>query len=414
MPSHAHAVVEVIHTMSAWPAPRGESLILSLAVAALLAACGPGAPPPAPAAPPPTEVAVVAATAAPVGLVAELPGRTEASRIAQVRARVAGIVQRQLFREGSEVRAGQPLFAIDDAPYRATLASAQAALARAEANVMQTRAQAERYAPLVEARAVSQQEYVAAQAAYKQAEADVAAARAAVQTAQINLGYAAVAAPISGRIGRALVTEGALVGQGEATQLAVVQQIDPLYVNFTQSAAEVLKLRAAVDAGRLRNAAGAVPVTVMLEDGSVQPQRGRLLFSDLTVDPTSNQVTLRAELPNPKGALLPGLYVRVRVEQAQLPAGIVLPQQAVQRGGAGDTVLVVGSDNKVATRPVKIGPGPERQWLVLEGLSGGEQVVVEGFQKLRPNATVKAVPWKPGTAAASPAAAPASTASAAR
>ncbi|MBL8361094.1 MAG: efflux RND transporter periplasmic adaptor subunit [Rubrivivax sp.] len=400
--------------MSAWPAPRGESLILSLAVAALLAACGPGAPPPAPAAPPPTEVAVVAATAAPVGLVAELPGRTEASRIAQVRARVAGIVQRQLFREGSEVRAGQPLFAIDDAPYRATLASAQAALARAEANVMQTRAQAERYAPLVEARAVSQQEYVAAQAAYKQAEADVAAARAAVQTAQINLGYAAVAAPISGRIGRALVTEGALVGQGEATQLAVVQQIDPLYVNFTQSAAEVLKLRAAVDAGRLRNAAGAVPVTVMLEDGSVQPQRGRLLFSDLTVDPTSNQVTLRAELPNPKGALLPGLYVRVRVEQAQLPAGIVLPQQAVQRGGAGDTVLVVGSDNKVATRPVKIGPGPERQWLVLEGLSGGEQVVVEGFQKLRPNATVKAVPWKPGTAAASPAAAPASTASAAR
>lgn len=415
MPSHAHAVVEVIHTMSACLAPRGEFPILFLAVAALMVGCGPGAPPTAPPAPPPTEVAVVTAATTPVGLVAELPGRTEASRIAQVRARVAGIVQRQLFREGSEVRAGQPLFAIDDAPYRAALASAQAAQARAEANVMQTRAQAERYQPLVEAKAVSQQEYVAAQAAYKQAEADVAAARAAVQVAQINLGYAAVAAPIAGRIGRALVTEGALVGQGEATQLAVVQQIDPLYVNFTQSAAEVLKLRAAVDAGRLRNTAGAVPVTVILEDGSVHPQRGRLLFSDLTVDPTSSQITLRAELPNPKGALLPGLYVRVRVEQAQVPSGIVLPQQAVQRGSGGDVVLLVGADNKVAQRPVKVGPGPQRQWLVLEGLTGGEQVVVEGFQKLRPNATVKAVPWKPSAATiAAPAAAPASAASAAR
>ena len=228
--------------------------------------------------------------------------------IAQVRARAAGIVQRRLFSEGSDVKAGQPLFRIDDAPYRATLAAAQATLARAEANVLQTRAQAERYKPLAEANAVSQQEYIAAQAAFKQAEADVASAKAAVQTAQINLGYTSVSAPIAGRIGRALVTEGALVGQGEATQLAVVQQIDPLYVNFTQSADEVLRLRAAIAGGSFQSAgpAGSVAVSLVLDDGSVYPQRGKLLFSDLSVDPGTGQITLRAEVPNPKGALLPG------------------------------------------------------------------------------------------------------------
>jgi membrane fusion protein (multidrug efflux system) len=357
-------------------------------------------------------VGVVTVVPASVGLVVDLPGRTEASRVAQVRARTAGIVQRQLFREGSDVRAGQPLFQIDDAPYRATLSSAQAALARAEANLMQARAQADRYKPLVEARAVSQQDYVAAQAAQKQAEADVAAGKAAVQTAQINVGYAAVAAPISGRIGRALVTEGALVGQGEATQLAVVQQIDPLYVNFTQSADEVLRLRAAIAGGSFQSAgpAGSVAVSLVLDDGSVYPQRGKLLFSDLSVDPGTGQIALRAEVPNPKGALLPGLYVRVRLAQAQLPRGITLPQQAVQRGTAGDTVMVVGADGKVAARAVKVGQGPARQWVVLEGLTGGEQVVVDGLQKIRPNAPVKAVPWAP-QAAAPAASAPASAAS---
>jgi len=347
-----------------------------------------------------------------VGVLTELPGRTEASRIAQVRARAAGIVQRRLFNEGSDVKAGQPLFRIDDAPYRATLAAAQATLARAEANLLQTRAQAERYKPLAEANAVSQQEYIAAQAAFKQAEADVASAKAAVQTAQINLGYTSVSAPIAGRIGRALVTEGALVGQGEATQLAVVQQIDPLYVNFTQSADEVLRLRAAIAGGSFQSAgpAGSVAVSLVLDDGSVYPQRGKLLFSDLSVDPGTGQIALRAEVPNPKGALLPGLYVRVRLAQAQLPRGITLPQQAVQRGTAGDTVMVVGADGKVAARPVKVGQGPARQWVVLEGLTGGEQVVVDGLQKIRPNAPVKAVPWAP-QAAASAASAPASAAS---
>ena len=395
------------------PERRRIPFTVLLALLALpLAACGPKTDAAAPAAPPPPEVGVVTATPAAVGVLTELPGRTEASRIAQVRARAAGIVQRRLFNEGSDVKAGQPLFRIDDAPYRATLAAAQATLARAEANLLQTRAQAERYKPLAEANAVSQQEYIAAQAAFKQAEADVASAKAAVQTAQINLGYTSVSAPIAGRIGRALVTEGALVGQGEATQLAVVQQIDPLYVNFTQSADEVLRLRAAIAGGSFQSAgpAGSVAVSLVLDDGSVYPQRGKLLFSDLSVDPGTGQIALRAEVPNPKGALLPGLYVRVRLAQAQLPRGITLPQQAVQRGTAGDTVRVVGTDGKVAARAVKVGQGPARQWVVLEGLTGGEQVVVDGLQKIRPNAPVKAVPWAP-QAAASAASAPASAAS---
>jgi membrane fusion protein (multidrug efflux system) len=348
-----------------------------------------------------------------VGLVTELPGRTEASRVAQVRARAAGILKRQLFREGSDVRAGQPLFQIDDAPYRAALASAQATLARAEANLMQTRAQAERYKPLAEANAISQQEYVAAQASFKQAEADVAAGKAAVQTAQINLGYASVTSPIAGRIGRALVTEGALVGQGEATQLALVQQIDPLYVNFTQSAGEVLRLRGATQSGQLRRAAGpeAALVRVVLEDGSVYALPGRLLFSDLSVDPGTGQITLRAEVPNPKGALLPGLYVRVRLEQAEAPSAILLPQQAVTQSAQGASVLVVAADGMVTPRPVKVGAAQGSQWVVLDGLKAGEQVVVDGFQKLRPNTPVKPVPWRPGGAmpAASAASAPAST-----
>jgi membrane fusion protein (multidrug efflux system) len=403
--------------MSSRPAfpfePARQRTGAALVIAAALAACGPSAPPATGGgAPPPAEVGVVTVAPASVGLVTELPGRTEASRVAQVRARAAGILKRQLFREGSDVRSGQPLFQIDDAPYRAALATAQATLARAEANLMQTRALAERYKPLAEANAISQQEYVAAQAAFKQAEADVAAGQAAVQTAQINVGYAAVSSPIAGRIGRALVTEGALVGQGEATQLALVQQIDPLYVNFTQSAGEVLRLRNAIQNGQLRRAAGpeAALVRVVLEDGTPYALPGKLLFSDLTVDPGTGQVTLRAEVPNPKGALLPGLYVRVRLEQAEAQSAILLPQQAVTQSAQGASVMVVSADGKVAPRPVKVGAAQGSQWVVLEGLKAGEQVVVEGFQKLRPNATVKPMPWQPGGAtAAAPAASAAST-----
>lgn len=380
---------------------------LALIAAAVLAACGKGADPAAAgAAPPPPEVGVVTVAPGDVGLVTELPGRLEASRVAQVRARATGILQQRLFREGSDVRAGQPLFRIDAAPYAAAYESAQATLAKGQANLAQASALAERYKPLVEANAISKQDFANAVAAQKQAEADVAVGKAAVQTAKINLDYAAVTAPISGRIGRALVTEGALVGQGEATQLAVIQQIDPMYVNFTQPAAEVLKLRRALETGQLKRASeGAASVRVVLEDGTEHTRPGKLLFSDLTVDAGTGQITLRAELPNPKGALLPGLYVRVQLEQAQAPDAILLPQQAVQRSGDGDRVFVVAADGKVAPRPVKVSLGQDRQWVVLEGLQGGEQVVVDGFQKIRPNAPVKPVPWGAAASAPVPAAA---------
>ena len=390
-----------------------------VAAVGVLAACGQSSGGGAPAgggAPPPTEVGVITVAPQAVGLATELPGRLEASRVAQVRARAAGILQKRLFKEGSDVKAGQPLFSIDPAPYQASAASARATLARAEANVTQATAQAERYKPLMEANAISKQDYINAVASQKSAEADVAAGKAALQTAQINLGYASVTAPISGRIGRALVTEGALVGQGEATQLAVVQQINPMYVNFTQSTTDVLRLRKAVESGQFKRAGtDGASVRVLLEDGSDYGQAGKLLFSDLTVDPTSGQITLRAEVPNPAGLLLPGMYVRVRLEQAQAEAGIVVPQQAVTRGSTGDTVLVVGADGKVAPRPVKIGSSVDGKWVVLDGLKAGEQVMVDGFQKLRGNAPVKAVPWKSAAsaAAAAPAAAsaPASAAS---
>jgi membrane fusion protein (multidrug efflux system) len=399
--------------------PRAALAAFALAGAALLAACGNGGSnaQPAGGGMPPPEVGVVTVAPGEVGLVTELPGRLEPSRVAQVRARAAGIVQKRLFTEGSDVRSGQPLFAIDPAPYAAAHASAQATLARAQANLGQAAALAERYKPLVEANAISKQDYANAVAAQKQAEAEVAAGRAAVQTAQINLNYASVTAPISGRIGRALVTEGALVGQGEATPLAVIQQINPMYVNFTQSASEALKLRRDFEQGRLKRAAGreGAAVRVVLEDGTEHPQPGRLLFSDLTVDATSGQITLRAEVPNPNGNLLPGLYVRVRLEQAKAGNAVLLPQQSVTRNAQGDTVMVVDKDGKVAPRTIKVGGEQAGQWVVTDGLKAGEQVVVDGFQKMRPDAPVKPVPWSPGgTPAAKPASAPASAASKAR
>jgi membrane fusion protein (multidrug efflux system) len=391
-----------------------------IAAAVLLAACGQKKEGPAGGAPgggmPPAQVGVVTVAPTTVSLTTELPGRLEASRVAQVRARAAGILRERVFKEGSDVKAGQLLFRIDSAPYQAAVASAQAALARSQANVAQTTAQAERYKPLMEANAISKQDYINAVSAQKAAEADFAAGRAALQTAQINLGYASVTSPISGRIGRALVTEGALVGQGEATPLAVVQQINPMYVNFTQSTTEVLRLRQALAAGKLQKAGDdAARVQVVLEDGSVYPQAGKLLFTDLTVDPNSGQVTLRAEVPNPKGLLLPGMYVRVRLAQAELPQGILLPQQAVTRSETGDTVLVVGADNKPVKRDIKVGSAQGQNWLVTDGLKPGEKVIVDGFQKMMvPGAPVNPVPWNAASApaaAASAASAPASAAS---
>ena len=410
LPCARLSIPSPVPQQSPWPC---HSYVVALGLSIVLAGCGQqNAAPAGPAGGMPApEVGVVTVTPGDVGLVTELPGRLEASRVAQVRARATGILQKRLFREGGDVKAGQSLFEIDASPYKATFESAQASLAKAEANLMQASAQAERYKPLIEAKAISQQEYVNAQAASKQAAADVAIGRAAVQTARINLNYAAVTAPISGRIGRALVTEGALVGQGEATQLAVIQQIDPMYVNFTQSAAEVMKLRRAMEDGKLKRAgAQAASVRVLLEDGSEYARPGKLLFSDLTVDATTGQITLRAEVPNPGGVLLPGLYVRVRLEQAQAGNAITLPQQAVTRSPQGDSVMVVGPDGKVAARPVKVGGQQGGQWVILDGLKAGEQVMVDGFQKLQmmpPGTAVKAVPWSaPGSAAASAAKAP--------
>ena len=397
--------------------------VVAIAVA-LLAACGQKPEQGAGGQPgvgmPPPEVGVITVAPQAVGLATELPGRLEASRVAQVRARAAGILQKRVFTEGSEVKAGQLLFRIDAAPYQAQAASAQAALARAQATATQATALADRYKPLLEANAISKQEYVNAVASQKTAEADVATSRANIQTAQINLGYASVTAPISGRIGRALVTEGALVGQGDATPLATIQQINPMYVNFTQSTTDVLRLRKAIASGQFKRVGGgagvdAASVRVILEDGSDYGQPAKLLFSDLTVDPTTGQITLRAEVPNSAGLLLPGMYVRVRLEQAQAEGGIVVPQQAVTRGTNGDTVMVVGADGKAAPRPVKIGSSVNGQWVVLDGLKTGEQVMVDGFQKLRGNAPVKAVPWQPpasgAVAAPAAASAPASAAS---
>lgn len=370
---------------------------VALFVIALLTACGDkeGAPGTAAAQNrPPPEVGVVTVQMQTVALQTELPGRVEPLRVAQVRARVNGVILKRLFREGRDVKAGQALFQIDPAPYQAALNSAQATLAKAEANLNQASAQAARYKPLVEANAVSKQEYINVVAAQKQAEADVAAGKAAVETAKINLGYARVNAPISGRIGRALVTEGALVSQAEATHLATIQQTDTVYVNFTQSGSEVVQMRRT--AGKTRGGNDKpVPVTVLLDDGSELPQKGKLLFSDFTVDQTSGQITLRAQVPNADDLLMPGQYVRVRLSQRELPNAILLPQQAVTRSGQGDSVIVVGADGKPAPRPVKVAGAQDNQWIVVDGLKAGEQVVVDGFQKMMvPGAPVKPVPWK--------------------
>jgi len=349
--------------------------------------------------PPPPEVAVVTVASERVALANELPGRLEATRVAEVRARVAGIVTKRVFREGAEVKENEVLFRIDPAPFQATVNSAEATLAKAEANLAQTTLKAQRYKPLVETNAISKQEYDDALTAQKQADADVAAAKAALQTARLNLGYATVNAPISGRIGRALVTEGALVGQGTATPLATIQQLDPLYVNITQPAAEAMKLQRALRNGQLQKAGkDEARVSIVMEDGEVYPLPGKLLFSDQTVDPNTGAITLRAVVPNPDRTLLPGMYVRARVEQAVRENAITVPQQAVQRTADAAIVMVVGQDNKVAPRPVKADTAVGNKWIVTEGLQPGERIIVEGLQKAPPGAMVKAVQWQQAAA----------------
>ncbi|MBP2299727.1 efflux RND transporter periplasmic adaptor subunit [Azospirillum picis] len=347
----------------------------------------------------PPEVSVMTIEPQRLAVTTELPGRTAAYRVAEIRPQVSGIVLKRLFQEGSDVKAGDQLYQIDPATYEASLASAQADVQKAEANLQAARNKASRYNDLVRNSVVSKQDFDDVQATLKQNEAQLAAAKAAYNLARINLDYTKVFAPISGRIGKSSVTEGALVTASQATALATVQQFDPIYVDVTQTASQLMKLRADMESGRIQPAeAGKIPVTLLLNgtgDGSDQsyPVKGELQFSDVTVDPGTSSVQLRAVFPNPNKTLLPGLFVRARIEQGVADNAITVPQAAVSRGPDGSArVWVVGADNKVAQRTIKTERAVGNVWLVADGLAPGERVVVEGLQKVKPGAEVKPVP----------------------
>ncbi|MBA3453439.1 MAG: efflux RND transporter periplasmic adaptor subunit [Deltaproteobacteria bacterium] len=375
---------------------------LYLTIAIALAACGkdaPGAPAGGgPGGKPgkPVEVGIITVKAEPLTLTKELPGRTSAFRVAEVRARVNGIVLKRLFAEGSDVKEGQALFKIDPAPYQAALESAQAQLTRAEANVESAQSLAERYTKLIETNAVSRQEYDDAVAKMKSAKADVAAARATVKSARINLDYTTVKAPIAGRIGRADVTEGAYVQQTGATLLATVQQLDKVYVDMTWSSAEALRMRRALEAGELQTVGGEAKVTIIFEDGRDYGTPGTLQFTDVSVDETTGSLSLRAVVPNPKGELLPGMFVRARLDEGKHPNAILVPQRAVTRDQTGRAVaMVIGKDNKVERRQLVTDRAIRDNWLVSTGLAPGDRVIVEGLQKVRPGAEVTTVAVSP-------------------
>ena len=367
------------------------SLVPLLAVLLFAAGCSKKTAAPAPA---PAEVGFIVIAPTEISLTQELPGRTSAFRVAEVRARVSGIVLKRHFTEGGDVKEGQLLYTIDPAPYQAALDSAKAALARAEARATVSGLQAERFKKLIDARAISQQEFDDVDASHLAAMADVAAAKAAVQTASINIGYTQVIAPVSGRIGLSQVTEGAYVQQSAATLLATVQQLDPLYVDLTQSSTEVFRLRRALAEGKLQRAsANAAKASLLLDDGSLYSEAGTLQFSDVTVDPSTSSITLRALFPNPKNELLPGLFVRARLQEGSTPDAILVPQLAVTRNTRGEaTALVVGADNKVELRVLATDRAVGNQWLVSDGLKSGDRVIVQNLQRIRPGAVVNPVP----------------------
>ncbi len=353
--------------------------------------------------PPPAMVSVITVGAEPVSNISELPGRIEAVRTAEVRARVGGIVQKRIFTEGGEVRAGQPLYQIDAAPFQAAANNAEAVLARAEANLGLATTKVNRYKGLVETNAISKQEFDDLASAQKLATADVAAARAALDSARLNLSYATITAPISGRIGRTLITEGALVTANDQNALAVIQQLDPIYVTLTQSSVEMARLREVMSQSGQHGVKA--KLTLVTEDGRAYPHSGQLLFSEAVVDPQSSSVVLRAQFPNPQRTLLPGMYVRVRVEQGVRAGTITVPQQAVMRTVDGSIVMTVDAQGKVVPRPVKTDGAYGQKWIVGSGLKEGDTVIVEGLQKAKPGATVKPLPWQPaGAAPAQPAA----------
>jgi len=322
---------------------------------------------------PPPEVGVITVGTSSVTITQDLPGRLEAFRTAQVRARVEGIIEKRLFREGSNVKAGQSLFQIDSRIYRSTAESAKADLSVANQNL-------ERFNSLLRQKFVSRQSYDLAESKVKQAEA-------ALSRAAEDLENASVPASISGRIGRALVTEGAFVGKGEATLLATIEQLDPIYANFTQSGADLLRLKQAIKAGTLKRTKS-TKVELLFEDGSIYSQNGRIFFTDMAVDPGTGSVSLRAEFPNPKHDLLPGMFVRIRFPESVTENAIRVPQRAVQIGPDGQFVMLVGAENKVMPMPVETGGMAGADFIISKGLKGGEQVIVNGLQKARPGSPV--------------------------
>ena len=348
----------------------------------------------------PQEVSFITANATAVNEFSELQGRLNSIRVAQVRARVPGVLIHQV-QGGMDVKQGQLLFRIDPEPLQAAYKSAEANLQKSLALQTQAQAKSDRFKSLVEFNAVSKQDYIDATASSQTAVADVAANRAALQTARLNLGYATITAPITGYMGRPQVTEGDLVGQGEATLLATVQQLDPIYLDLTQSSNEVLRIRRAMEAGKLKRLGkNEVRVTLVLDDGSHYPLPGKLLFSDISVDPTTSMVTLRAQFPNPDHLLLPGMYARALVEESMTSQAILLPQRVVARGENGSaTVMVIDAADKIEVREVKLGAAQGDRWIVGDGLQAGDRVVIEGSQKVAPGAQVKPVAFvTPATA----------------
>jgi membrane fusion protein (multidrug efflux system) len=365
---------------------------LMLLVGLTLAACGNQSAKSAPPQGAPPEVGIVVVRPERVAITSELAGRTSPYLIAEVRPQVGGIIQKRLFIEGADIKAGEALYQIDPASYRAAYSSAKAALSRAEANLAPARLKAERYKELAVINAVSRQDNDEAVASLKQAEADVEAAAAALETARIHLGYASISSPISGRIGRSAVTTGALVTANQAGALATIQQLDPIYVDVTQSSAELLRLKQNQAAGQFRKS-GLAKVKLLLEDGRTYPVSGTLKFSDVTVDQDTGSVTLRAVFPNPENLLLPGMYVRAVIEEGVNEKAILVPQQAVSRGPKGEAVvMLVNASGTVEPRPVMAERAIGDKWLVTGGLAAGDRVIVEGLQKARPGSPVKAVP----------------------
>lgn len=357
-----------------------------------MTACGNQAAKSAPSQGGPPEVGIVVIRPERVSITSELAGRTSPYLIAEVRPQVGGIIQKRLFTEGANINTADVLYQIDPAGYKAAHSSAKAALSRAEATLVPVRLKAERYRDLVEINAVSRQDHDEALAALKQAEADVQAAEAALEMAGINLAYTSVRAPISGRIGRSTVTTGALVTANQVNALATIQQLDPIYVDVTQSSAEVLRLKQKQAAGQFRKGSGSAKVQLLLEDGGVYPLSGTLKFSDVTVDQGTGSVTLRAVFPNPKHLLLPGMYVRAIVEEGFSEEAILVPQQAVSRNSKGDAVvMVVNASDTVEPRQIRAERAIGDKWLVTGGLASGDRLIVEGLQKAMPGTPVKAV-----------------------